>query len=113
MGIGVSPNDTGSGYQFVWGKPLGLDGYVYNYFTDILDHPNLEYAFFPSNITGGGYTKFFCDYHYSYYPGRTVAPLVGGSWYIGLYAGVGFFLFTYYHANRYRYIGGRMVQLPS
>ncbi len=44
MGIGVSPNDTGSGYQFIDEKPLGLMS-ISNYFTDILDHPNLEYAF--------------------------------------------------------------------
>lgn len=113
MGIGVSPNDTGSGYQFIGEKPLGWDGYVNNYFTDILDHPDLEYAFFPSNITGGGTSKFFCDYHYSYYPGRTVAPRAGGHWFNGLSAGVGYFAFDAYPAFRHRSISGRLIQLPN
>jgi hypothetical protein len=113
MGIGVSPNDTGSGYQFIGEKPLGWDGYVYNYFTDILDHPDLEYAFFPTNITGGGNNKFFCDYHYSYYPGITVAPRVGGYWYYGLRAGVGLVTLYYHPSTRNRSFSGRLLQLPN
>jgi hypothetical protein len=110
MGIGVSPNDTGTGYTHIDILPLGHDGYVSGYFDNIVQDSRLDYAFFPSSLNGSSST-YFSDYHWSFYPGRIVAPLVGGSWYYGSQAGLGCLSLSNAPSYRVRYIGSRLLYI--
>jgi hypothetical protein len=111
MGIGVSPNNDGTGYTYIDVAPLGHDGYVYDYFKDIVRDSRLDYAFFPSELSGSSST-YFCDYHWSYNPSTTRAPRVGGYWLNGSQAGVGSLLLYYSPSVRSRYLSARLLYIP-
>ena len=108
LGIGVEPSDARTDYQFIAIPPLGYDGYVYNYFSDIVHDDSIDYAFFPSEL-GGGDSTYFTDYHWSFNPGAYRALRAGGSWSGSRLAGFGCLRGSHSPSTRARDVGGRVI----
>ncbi len=111
-GTSKAPSDTASGYKHIAVLPLGHDGYVSNYFKDIVNHPDMDWGFWPSEL-GGGSSEYFCDYHWSYNPSVMRAPRVGGYWRDGASAGVSCLHLGHAPSYRYRWIGSRLLGFGS
>lgn len=74
---------------------------------------NYDWLFLPSEVKGNSSLPVG-DYYYqnNTWNGYRI-PLLGGGWYYGSYAG-GFYWFLDYGVGvRYRYIGGRLVYVPT
>ena len=87
-------------------------GHTSGYISDFESEALLKNMFVPSAISGTSSTRA-CDFHWTHYPGRTNILLLGGGWYGGSLAGVGFRDSYNAVSSSARIIGARLEFIPQ
>ncbi len=103
---------AGGTYDASDGPPLGYDGYVNGYISNIEWESLLDLLFIPSAIAGDS-SSYIPDNFWSHNPGATRVLRAGGCWLHGADAGAGCLASSIAVSYSDRYVGARLEWIPQ